>query len=72
MESPTQPGMLSGSIFKNLVELVLQETLLAHTMNEIKTLNILESNHSNNEIEIPQTKHDANTKNCALHHHPSP
>ena len=63
--------MLSGSIFKNLVELVLQETLLAHTLNEIKTLNILDSNHSNNEIEIPQTEHDANTKTCALHRPPS-
>lgn len=42
--------MLSGTILKNLAGQVLQETLLAHTLNEIKILNILESNNSNNEI----------------------
>lgn len=69
-------GILSGSIFKNLVELVLQETsLLAHTLNEIKALNILESNHFNNEIKImKQTEKAINTEKCTMCQvsHPAP
>lgn len=52
-------GMLSGTILKNLVGLVLQET---HTLNEMKILNILESNNSSNEIKMPQTEKGINTK----------
>lgn len=51
--------MLSGTILKNLVGLVLQET---HTLNEMKILNILESNNSSNEIKMPQTEKGINTK----------
>lgn len=68
-------GILSGTIFKNSVELVLQETsLLAHTLNEIKTLNILESSHSNYEIKMLQTEKGINTKKSEIHQvgHPSP
>lgn len=68
-------GILSGSILKNLVELVLQETsLLAHTLNEIKALNVLESNYANNEIKMPQTEKAINTEKCTMCQvsHPAP
>lgn len=67
-------GYFLEAFLKNLEELVLQETsFLAHTLNEIKTLNILESNHSNNEIKMPQTEKGINTEKCEMYQvsHPS-